>query len=294
MMKLPFNANARINRRIALLIAILFMDEAVYLVNRLGFYPVPPEIITAARTLSIVIIGFLVVNVILRFTENRVFHFLEGEVEIEQRILLTKLYKGALYLIPVLFLLVHLGLSFQNLTLFVGLVATGIALAMRELIMSYLVWIIIILKNPVRIGDGIRIGDTTGLVSRIGTMYLSVRPCPDVTERVVRIPNKTLLDHPIVNFGRGVIADAIRIPLETPPRDWAAPMERIRASIERNLPGVSALSLRIDIDAGKWVLAVEYTVDFAERDAARTRLLGTIAELYQDLIAPAGRPGKRR
>lgn len=292
-MKLPFNANTRINRRIILFAAILLIVEAAYLVNRLGIYTVPSEIIRIVETVAIVLIGFLVVNIILRFSENRVFLFLEGEVEIEQRILMTKVFKGALYTIPVIFLLMHLGLSFQNLTILVGLVTTGIALAMREVIMSFLMWFIIIQKNPVRIGDGVRIGDMVGIVNRIGTIFLTVSLDADGRNRVVRIPNKTILDHPIVNYGPGVIADTIRIPVENPPRDWATPMERIRTAIERNLVHVNALAMRIDVEAGKWQLVIDYTATFAEKDAVRTKLLSTVSELYQDIIAGSQAAGKK-
>ena len=265
--------NRIINRRIILLLFLLCVDGALYYINRQGYLEIPPDVIKALDIFFAALFSFLIVNIILRFTENRVFHLLEKEVAIEERIFLTKVYKTFLYFMALTVILVAAGFSFQNLTLFLGLIATGLALAVRDLLMSYLVWFVIITKKPFRIGECVRIGDEFGIVRRIGTVFTTLEGEQNGSSRIIKLPNKIILDRTIVNYGGDLLLDVLKIPLRSTGAGVQDRLESLKKLAATLLPEGRIVSQWVDMDNEKWWLMLEYQVEFFKRQEVRSQIM---------------------
>ena len=146
-------------KTIILLTIILIISELIYLGFRKEIITIDPVIIKFVEVFLTLIISLLVISVVLRFTSNRVWTMFEKEMELEQRIIISKLYSVSLYSLALLITFWKAGVSLGNLTLFMGLIATGFAFAIRDLLLSFFAWFIILNKKPFQMGDYIKIGE---------------------------------------------------------------------------------------------------------------------------------------
>lgn len=206
------------------------------------------------------IISLLVCTVILRLTENRVFNMFETEIEIEQRIIMAKLYSYSLYALAILVTFWRAGVSIGNLTIFVGLVASGLAFAIRDLLISLLGWFIILNKKPFHIGDYILIGEDFGMVSRIGTFHFTLEQ--KTPEEYIKIPNNFVLLKSIVNKGFNHYREEIKIPLHSIPDEVHNSCTELATFIRNKSHSKDYVKATINLEDKEWLLEITYLTAF--------------------------------
>lgn len=230
-----------------------------------GFIALPQEIFSGSRVIITGLLAFLITSVIIRMMQSRVFRLFEGELEIEQRIFFTKLLMLSLYILAAVITLYSAGLSIDNATLILGLMTTGLAFAIRDVLTSFIAWIIILNKNPFRIGDYLTVDTHSGQVIRIGTFYVTLDGADASDESVVRVPNKTFLDKSFFNYGKDSMIDTIKYPIKKM-SDYA--------KLEKKLEGIlDTKELSLDVEGEKKYFIVRYRVSSAQRHDLRTRIL---------------------
>ncbi|PLW80082.1 hypothetical protein C0585_04150 [Candidatus Woesearchaeota archaeon] len=198
-----------IHKRIfKLVILFIFIQSFLYL-GKNDYILVPDNILNLIDILVFSIITMLIVTIILRFTVSKMFNALEKETDMEQRIFITKMYTITIYLLAFALILWKIGVTANNIAIFLGLAATGIAFAIRDVLMAFFAWYIILQKRPFRINDIIKIGDEIGQVSRIGTFFVTLNVEGD-KKTIIKVPNKTFLEKNIINQGKK-ISDKIKI-----------------------------------------------------------------------------------
>jgi small-conductance mechanosensitive channel len=106
-----------------------------------------------------------------------------------------------------------MGVTLENITLFVGLIATGLAFALREILLPFFVWFMLLTKRPFRIGDYIKIGDDEGRVKHIGTFYVFLDPLNTDLNQTIKIPNKIFLEKQVINYGGINLPIFLKIPV---------------------------------------------------------------------------------
>ncbi|OVE75128.1 hypothetical protein BVX95_00095 [archaeon D22] len=201
------------NKRIVYFGTILILLISFLELAKAGVILVNDSIINGVDVFVFSMIVFVLINMLLRLTVSRVFSFLETEVEIEQRILLTKIYTIFFYVVGFALIFWKIGVSSSNIVLFLGLATTGIAFAIRDVLMSYFAWFIVLNKKPLKIGDYIKVDNEEGIVDRIGTFFVTIKN----SKYQVKIPNRSLLDKQIVNYGKKK-NETISLELETIPK----------------------------------------------------------------------------
>lgn len=96
-----------------------------------------------------------------------------------------------------------------SISVMLGMIGLGIALASRDAIASFIGWFFIIGKNGFRLGDRIQIGDIAGDVIDIGVFRTTLMEIGNwvsgdqSTGRLVVFPNSNIFVHPVVNFTQG-------------------------------------------------------------------------------------------
>jgi small-conductance mechanosensitive channel len=246
-----------VNRALFKFVLLLLVSEAVLLIHK-HLYPIDLKIIGIIRFFISAAIVLIATNFILRLTVHKVFVIFENDLEIEQRIFISKLYAYFIYSVGISFLLYLVGFEIKDISLFIGLITTAIALAVRDLIMSFFVWLIVLNKRPFKIGDTITYGDDTGTVERIGTFFITISN----QGQAIKLPNKVLLDRSIKNYGKGRIARDMRFALKSIPK-----------KIDAFRVDGAELSFSLDSDGKDAYLVVTYSANLASEKDVRSDII---------------------
>jgi small-conductance mechanosensitive channel len=169
------NIKKSVYKRIFFLLVLFGMIQLLLHFNNIGLVTISSSILKFFDITLFSILTIIFVNIILRLTVAKLFHYHEQETEIEQRIFITKIYTYFLYFFAISIILWKIGVSITNIALVIGIAATGVAFAVREVILAFFVWLVILTKHPFRINDVIKIGDDVGQVNRIGTFYVTIK-----------------------------------------------------------------------------------------------------------------------
>lgn len=188
-----------IHKRIFRLIIILLSIEFLLFLGKKEILVIPRELFNLIDFSVFTIIIFLIITIVIRLTVSKIFKSLEKDVDMEQRIFLSKIYSLSIYLIGIALIFWKIGFSIANITIFLGFAATGIAFAIRDILLAFFAWSIILQKRPFRIGDIIKVGDDFGQVNRIGTFFVTLSTSEG---NMLKIPNKTFIEKTIVNHGK--------------------------------------------------------------------------------------------
>ncbi|MFW5708136.1 MAG: mechanosensitive ion channel family protein, partial [Bacteroidota bacterium] len=241
----------------------------------------PDGFIINIRSISLVIATLLIASLLLRLTIRRIFNFFD---EPEERIFYSKIYSWTIYGVAIFVILHHFGVSLGNITLFIGLLATGLAFAVRDVLLSFFGWMILLRKKPFRIGDYIRIGDDEGKVIHIGTFYVLLDNTPMQPEDYIRVPNRLFLEKSIANLGKTVFQESIRFQLYQMPPNSAQLLSRLAINIESISVHKRTPHLFIDIQNEKLVLIVEYLVTFEERQNYKSKVIQMVFDILGEWV----------
>ena len=89
---------------------------------------------------------------------------------------------------------------------FLGLVSAGVAIALKDLLVDFAGWLMLIAKPPFEVGDRIQIGPHSGDVVDTSMLHFHLLEIGNwvdsdqSTGRLIRIPNSKILTDPIANY----------------------------------------------------------------------------------------------
>ena len=104
------------------------------------------------------------------------------------------------YALVVLFFLLALkvvNVPLTAFTIFGGAIAIGVGFGSQNLINNFISGLILLMEQPVRVGDLIQVGDLQGNVERIGARSTVVRTGSNIE---IVVPNSTFLEKQVVNL----------------------------------------------------------------------------------------------
>jgi small-conductance mechanosensitive channel len=266
-----------LNRIMLVMLVVFLLLETMLHLNTQGIVTFPQQVIQVAAGAVLVILSLLLASAFIRLTENWLFKLIFRGAEIEQTLFFKKLYGLGVYFFAIAFILFKFGVSLSNITLFAGLVASGVAFAIRDVILSYLIWFILLTKKPFRIGDYIKIGDDSGKVLHIGTFYVIVDSDEQIDSQIIRIPNSRFLTTALENYGKeGVYLDRARIQFKGVPEDFAQRVARAEQTIAKLTDGKGQVYLE---SYNEYIcLVAQYPVRFSDRHEMKKRVILTMAK----------------
>lgn len=251
-------------RRILFLTLILLFIILIYYLIQKKIIEIDPFLIRMTGVFFTFILSLLIASVVARLTTKRVWKMFEKEMELEQRIIISKLYSISLYTIAFIITFWKAGVSLGNITLFVGLIATGFAFAVRDLLLSFFAWFIILNKKPFQMGDYIKIGDDTGLVKRIGTFFFTLEQ-PNPPE-YVKIPNSQILNKPILNKGNGKYREEIKIALSSIPDQYQEKLRELNTFIKARNAFDDPVKTQLNANDHGWYISVSFSSSFKQEN----------------------------
>ncbi|MHC5063595.1 MAG: mechanosensitive ion channel domain-containing protein [Planctomycetota bacterium] len=90
-----------------------------------------------------------------------------------------------------------LGFSWSSVQWLVAAMGVGIGFGLQEIIANFICGLILLFERPVRIGDSVTIGDTSGIVTRI---HMRATTITDWDRKEMLIPNKELITGRVLNW----------------------------------------------------------------------------------------------
>jgi small-conductance mechanosensitive channel len=113
------------------------------------------------------------------------------------RVALARILKILLMFAAVIVILPMVGIDITVLSVFGGALGVGLGFGLQRIAGSYVSGFVILLDRSIRLGDIIKVGERTGIVTNITTRYTVVKAL-DGTESIV--PNDTITSSLVINY----------------------------------------------------------------------------------------------
>jgi small-conductance mechanosensitive channel len=143
-----------------------------------------------------------------RLSSNAFYKIISRYVASSQAILLRKLIYFTVFILFVIAALQELGFKLSVLLGSAGIVTAAIAIASQTSISNIISGLFLIMERSFKIGDKIKIGTTTGVITSIDLLSVKILTS---TNTLIRIPNEFLIKSEITNVTR---FDSRRLDLE--------------------------------------------------------------------------------
>lgn len=113
------------------------------------------------------------------------------------RYAVTALLRYAILILGIVEMSRLLGVSWRSVQWIAAAVTVGLGFGLQEIFANFVSGLILLFERPVRVGDWVTVGETTGLVTHIRTRATTIRD-PDGKELLV--PNKLLITGSVKNW----------------------------------------------------------------------------------------------
>ena len=183
------------------LFLLIVIGAAFQLLNRLpGFTDRYPLILKLILAIAVVVICLMVLRVLdvyfIGRVQNAVYQYN-----------LKRVSRLVVWLVIAFFVLTILFQNWYTAVVSFGLISLVLGFALQTPITSFIGWIYILVREPYRVGDRIKIGNATGDVIDVnyldttlwefGGDYLSTE---HPSGRIIKFPNSTVLSSPVYNY----------------------------------------------------------------------------------------------
>ncbi|MDD5240240.1 MAG: mechanosensitive ion channel [Sulfuricella sp.] len=132
-------------------------------------------------------------------------------LEMNLRVVLSKLIRAALVVLGVLVALPLAGIDITVLSVFGGALGVGIGFGLQKIASNYVSGFIILLDKSIHPGDSLTVDGRFGTVSKLTTRYMVLRS-GDGTEAI--IPNETLISSTVINHSYSDRQMRLAIPVQ--------------------------------------------------------------------------------
>ncbi len=165
----------------------------VYSFFKVGGLAVTPLFVLKAG----VFVGLLISlsHLIQRYLLGRLFRHLN--IAESQKFALGRFSTYALFLGGMFIGLQSLGVNLSSLLVFGGAVGVGVGLGLQNVVSNFVAGLILLIEQPIRMGDRVETSDTLGDVVRIAARSTWVRTNDNV---VMIIPNSNFINNPVTNW----------------------------------------------------------------------------------------------
>ena len=116
-------------------------------------------------------------------------------------------------------------LNLNTLAIIGGTLGIGVGFGLQQIVGNWVAGLVLLVEQPVRIGDVINVRSLTGTIIKIGGRSTWVRTYDD---EVVIIPNSDLTNHQVVNWTANDLKVRITIPVGV---GYGSDPEQVRATL---------------------------------------------------------------
>ncbi|MCA9265457.1 MAG: mechanosensitive ion channel, partial [Planctomycetales bacterium] len=143
------------------------------------------------------------------------------------RYAVTTVTRYLIILLGTIWSLGWLGIGWSKVQWLVAAISVGLGFGLQEIFANFVSGLILLFERPLRAGDIVTIGDTTGEVVRIKTRATSIR---DWDRKELIVPNKELVTGKVLNW---TLSDTVNRICVTTGIAYGSPVEKARQIIEQ-------------------------------------------------------------
>ena len=148
----------------------------------------------------------------------------------------SRLIYYALIVAGIVFALAASGVELAKLTIVISALSVGIGFGLQNVVNNFVSGLILAFERPVREGDQVTLGQTTGRVEAIGLRATRIRT-GDGAE--VMVPNATLISGELTNWTLSDRAQRIEITVGVDHRSDPSQVRQVLMAAIKDLPGVA-------------------------------------------------------
>ena len=158
--------------------------------------------VTKSVSLGAVLFATLVVGIALLASRNipgLIDVMLLGRLGFESstRYAISRLSQYTIVITGTLFACSALGITWSKAQWLIAALSVGLGFGLQEIVANFVCGILLLFERPIRVGDTVTLGETTGVVVRIRSRATTVR---NWDRQEVVIPNKELITARIINW----------------------------------------------------------------------------------------------
>lgn len=161
-------------------------------------------------TIFILSIIFLIVgvNIVTRLLKNKVLP--KGNLDLGMRYSIANLFRLFLITIGIIIIVSTSGVDMSVLTILFGTLGIGIGFGLQSVFSNFISGIIILIERPVKVGDRIEIGDTSGDVIEISFRATTILTNDNIN---IIVPNSDFINKEVINWSHNDKVVRFKIPI---------------------------------------------------------------------------------
>ena len=183
------------------------------------------------RGLLVLVIGFFLVHWVLKLYDKR-----KKRVPIEATVwkFIDNLIRIVLYAIVILTAANAMGIPMTSVVTMIASAGVAISLAMQGALSNLVGGFLLLILQPVRVDEYVKIGDLEGTIQKVGVFYTEL-VTPD--NRLISMPNSGMTNTAIVNFSRnGKRRMELKVSVS-----YSADIREVKAILARAISGKPAV-----------------------------------------------------
>ena len=141
------------------------------------------------------------------------FVFPRSDVGIGGRYAILAVLRYAVVALAIVFALSAFGVDMSSLSWFFGAAGIGLAFGLQDIIGNFVSGLIMLVERPIRVGDVVQVGTSTGTVEEIKMRGTTLRTFDNTT---LLIPNSQMLGERVTNLTHGLGYARLKIPVIAP------------------------------------------------------------------------------
>jgi small-conductance mechanosensitive channel len=117
--------------------------------------------------------------------------------DLQHRYLLARFVSLMIYVVGIMIGLQAAGVNLNSVAVLGGSLGIGIGFGLQSIVANWVAGLVLLIEQPFRIGDRIDVGDTSGVVGRVGVRSTWVRTYDN---EVIIVPNSDFTTHKLINW----------------------------------------------------------------------------------------------
>ena len=158
------------------------------------------EAISLSRVFFLILLGiglWFIVCWLSDFLKSRILPLTGVELALQDSIALLTRY--GLMSIGILLIFNFAGIDFRSLAILLGALGIGIGFGLQNIAKDFISGLLIVFTRPIKVGELVQVGDTKGLVMRIGIRTTEIS---HIDRYIIIIPNSRLIEEAVKNWNR--------------------------------------------------------------------------------------------
>lgn len=193
----------------------------------------PITVIFVLRVAIFLIVLALASHFSMRLLKNRV--LTHTPLSHSQQFALARVISYLVFALGLVIGLESIGLNLNSLVVVGGALGIGIGLGLQPIVTNFVAGLILLLEQPVRLGDRIEVGDTHGDVVRMQGRSTWVRTNDNV---VIIVPNSEFINNRVTNWTANDQCVRIALPVGVSYEADPAQVREILLDVARHHPNV--------------------------------------------------------